>query len=42
MPEEQYSKSEAEEAINMAKEVLNWVKRIWRSLGRESSREGNT
>lgn len=42
IPEDQYSKSEAEEAIAMAEKVVNWVRETWESLRRELSREKST
>jgi HEPN domain-containing protein len=38
MPEEYFSAREAEEAIKLARLVLEWVEELWRELsGKESS-----
>jgi len=34
IPEDYYSRREAEEAIRLAKEVIRWVEEVWRGLSR--------
>jgi len=34
IPEDYYSRREAEEAIRLAKEVIRWVEEVWRRLSR--------
>ena len=36
-PHEYYTRSDAEEAIRAAEEVLRWVEGVWRSLRREGA-----
>jgi len=34
-PHEYYTRSDAEEAIRAAREIMGWVEEVWRSLSRE-------
>ena len=36
-PHEYYTRSDAEEAIRAAEEVLRWVEGVWRSLRKEGA-----
>jgi HEPN domain-containing protein len=43
IPEDYYSRREAEEAIRIASEVIDWVRELWRRLSkRVKTREGCT